>query len=138
MAEVGQVEHLQVGVVAPAEANAASLSTISDGEPARPLARRSARSRPIAPARRASSASSLPQQTTWAALNVIDAGRGLRAGLPDPAEQRLSLGDRLERRVELVRVAGREGRGAATPAAADDDRDLGRCTGLGSAGESVS
>jgi hypothetical protein len=59
-------------VDAPAEANAPILSTISAGVPARPPARRLATSRPIAAARRASSAVSFPQQTTWAALNAID------------------------------------------------------------------
>ena len=97
------------------------------GVPARPFSRSSAGSRPIAAARRSSSASSAPTQSTRALDQRIVGGVAVRrlAGLPDPGE--LRPGRRLvdERQVELVGVRrGQRGR-ALLADAADEHRRLG-------------
>lgn len=61
------VENLQVDALGAQLAELADLVDQLPGVPARPLPRSSDTSRPMASARRFSSASSRPQQTTWAA-----------------------------------------------------------------------
>ena len=118
---------------APASAKVASLATTSSGVPHSPFSRSSSTWRPMAAARRATSASSVPQQTTWAA-EQHQGGRvaaGRLAGGPDPLELGTGVGQRAEGHVELGREAGRQPRGALGPAAADDDRRAGPLHRLG-------
>ncbi len=101
-----------------------SVSTTSPGVPAAPFFRSSSTSRPIASARRVTSASSLPQQSTSAAECTIDPG-----SRPIASHARLhavalllEAGDRRERQVVLGRVPRGEHRRALGATAADDDR----------------
>ena len=72
--EIGEVENLQVHPLALASAYRPRMFTASAVVPATPCSRGSATSRPMAAARRAISASSLPTQSTNAELQTMDPG----------------------------------------------------------------
>ena len=99
-------------------------STISPGRPPRLLARRLAGSCPIAAARRANSASSLPQHTVCA--TVVRSVAGSRSAASHARAHALHRVaeelDRRERQVELRRVLRREPRRALLAPTADDHR----------------
>ena len=139
MVEVLEVEHLQVGPAGPGVGVVTEPVDDLGGRPGQPVLAELVHVATDGVARRRTSASSRPQHSTRALEYTSDPGsRPASAQASHPAELLRREADRLERDVELVGEPGRQGGVRRRPLPPTSTGGRGDCTGLGSAGESVS
>ncbi len=137
--KICQVEHLQVYPAVPACANWPILSTISAGDPHRPISRSRSSGYPVRLCPAAQLAVVPPaahglrdrQDRCRSAVRLATLGR---ACLCHPLVALLGVCERGERHVELVGESGCEGRRSGWPTSADDHRRVRLLDRLGQSG----